>query len=112
MAPFRKTARGILDLALGLVVGLIVGWAGWYIFGERLLFGFAQFVLDKSLWLSLSIVAIGSIASAIVFMKLWRALFTKTPLATKYNWLTVGAVALACFAISSTGLFLFKSSFA
>jgi len=112
MIRFWQGARGIFNLVLGLSLGLLVGWVSWNVFGERLLFGFPQFALEESLWLSLPFVAIGSIVSAIVLVELWRALFTTTPIGTKHNWVTVGAVALVWFTISATGIFLFKSSFA
>jgi hypothetical protein len=103
--------QGIGRLVLWISLGLLIGWVISKVFGERLFFGFAQFALEKPLWLSLPFVAIGSLPSAIVIVELWRALFTTTPIGTKYNWFKVGVVALGCFAVQSVGLVLFKSSF-
>jgi len=102
-------ARGIRGWALGLSLGLVIAWVSWNAFGEWVFFGFAQFVLTHPLWLSLPVVAIGNLASAVVIVELWRAISPDSIMA-RNHWVTI-VVALGLFAISGTGLLVFKSSY-
>src|SRR5712691_8306612 len=110
MIPLRRESRWKRNWVFGLGLGLVIAWVSWNAFGEWVFFGFAQFVLTHPLWLSLPVVAIGDLASAVVIIELWRAMFPNS-IRVKNLWVTVAVVALSLFAISSTGLFLFKSSY-